>query len=788
MKKVLAIILTAALLLSAFGVTAFAAEGEKPELTKGPWDGYWWMTGGARISFENHRVDYVKTVLYREGDENEGGLVVDNEVLPGATYDLASNTLTIKDLKLANVDLYLFYMGDDFKLKVEGECELEYISVRNYIGYHSSSLNITGTGTLTVNAGKTSSDAIYFYGDGESMMHLDIADSVTVHLYAKDNATETQPQHVTTIWSTSIEPGDGGAITVGGKTMPEAKGERRTYYEDVTVPGIIAESDGHEYSSGNLVRSKSDPEGTYAARSTTFYSNGEKQEGYYVAKYTYYPELDMYLEDPNFSTDYFSGKNMTTEEFEKEFTFILEPQPKKIQYTTEYREANRGYTGVKMMRTDDPGTVYIGCDEDWHSTRLDEDIDTYDIYKAHWDEDEQFYVVEDDSVQTVDADELENAGFTIVTSEVERHVSMKCWIKGAPYDSDNGNSLESYDLVERESDPEGLYAFMYAYSSGGVMSGVHISPVDYDEENDEYYLRGYYGGVVGEDIFDIDYSEWESGNSEFSYKTETVEQRVEIKYITEYYGYENYSSEAVLVKKDGEPDKLYAYDNWYRESVTPENLRHDLFQVEYNEDNGHYYFVGSYILEEFQDLSEMESQGYHVVTEDQQVSYMKKSGVGYSTAYSVYADSEGNRYFSDWNDNFYLVDESKKFAYGDRDFYIGDSDTLCKDIKKSDLTKLRNEVITDEYSYRIEGTEYHHTGTGKESYLLGDVNNDNLIDINDATIIQKYIADYDLPNPEIIKLCANINGDSDIDISDVTLIQKHIADYELPYPIGKPIG
>ena len=39
MKKLLAIILTAALLMSVCGVSAFAAEDDQPSLTSGPWDG-----------------------------------------------------------------------------------------------------------------------------------------------------------------------------------------------------------------------------------------------------------------------------------------------------------------------------------------------------------------------------------------------------------------------------------------------------------------------------------------------------------------------------------------------------------------------------------------------------------------------------------------------------------------------------------------------------------------------------------------------------------------------------
>lgn len=70
---------------------------------------------------------------------------------------------------------------------------------------------------------------------------------------------------------------------------------------------------------------------------------------------------------------------------------------------------------------------------------------------------------------------------------------------------------------------------------------------------------------------------------------------------------------------------------------------------------------------------------------------------------------------------------------------------------------------------------------------LGDVDGNGKVDISDATTLQKYLAEYELPNRELIKLCGDVDGNNKIDISDATTIQKYIAEYELPYPIGEPI-
>ena len=128
MKRILSFVLVMALLLSLFTVPVFASEpedGDEPlGPTTGPTDKFSWMWGGAILSFNGPTEPESAYVLKRVGDMTEGHLEVDNEAVPGATYDLASNTLTIKDLKLPEHNLDVLFMGDDFKLKVEGECEL----------------------------------------------------------------------------------------------------------------------------------------------------------------------------------------------------------------------------------------------------------------------------------------------------------------------------------------------------------------------------------------------------------------------------------------------------------------------------------------------------------------------------------------------------------------------------------------------------------------------------------------------------------------------------------------
>jgi len=70
--------------------------------------------------------------------------------------------------------------------------------------------------------------------------------------------------------------------------------------------------------------------------------------------------------------------------------------------------------------------------------------------------------------------------------------------------------------------------------------------------------------------------------------------------------------------------------------------------------------------------------------------------------------------------------------------------------------------------------------------ILGDVDGDGVVTINDATMIQKCIAEFEMPDNFVLKAC-DTNGDGRITISDATEIQKYVAEYEIPYPIGKMV-
>ncbi len=67
------------------------------------------------------------------------------------------------------------------------------------------------------------------------------------------------------------------------------------------------------------------------------------------------------------------------------------------------------------------------------------------------------------------------------------------------------------------------------------------------------------------------------------------------------------------------------------------------------------------------------------------------------------------------------------------------------------------------------------TGGEAETLEIGDINGDGGININDATMIQKYLAELETLTPEQLK-AADTDGDGNININDATNIQKFIAE------------
>lgn len=70
--------------------------------------------------------------------------------------------------------------------------------------------------------------------------------------------------------------------------------------------------------------------------------------------------------------------------------------------------------------------------------------------------------------------------------------------------------------------------------------------------------------------------------------------------------------------------------------------------------------------------------------------------------------------------------------------------------------------------------------------ILGDTSGDGIVNINDVTVIQQHLAEFDLLS-ELSGLAADVNQDGKTDIEDATIIQMFLAEYSVRYPIGSLI-
>lgn len=85
-----------------------------------------------------------------------------------------------------------------------------------------------------------------------------------------------------------------------------------------------------------------------------------------------------------------------------------------------------------------------------------------------------------------------------------------------------------------------------------------------------------------------------------------------------------------------------------------------------------------------------------------------------------------------------------------------------------------------------EGTSGTYNVVLAEQMLFGDTNLDGVVNIKDATLIQKYIAKLaDIEGMQ--NILADVTEDGKINIKDATAIQKYVAKVETPYRVGELI-
>ena len=121
----------------------------------------------------------------------------------------------------------------------------------------------------------------------------------------------------------------------------------------------------------------------------------------------------------------------------------------------------------------------------------------------------------------------------------------------------------------------------------------------------------------------------------------------------------------------------------------------------------------------------------------------------------------------------------------------------CSSLRFLELPKSVNSISTTAFKdtsvtlgVYFDSYAYHYAKDNDMEYelidcvKLGDANNDDNVDVNDATFIQSYLAE--LATLEGIYLhAADTNEDGEVDVSDATAIQMYAAEYQTGHPIGQ---
>ena len=166
-KKMAALVTAVVLAVSA--AVSFAVPQVKA--ANGPCD-----TGDWAYAYINVRNGEESNLLF----SSEGTNSID-----GMSYDRESNTLTLNNYKSSTTVIVTNMMGDDFKINLVGDNEIG--SIDSYGDAWGGSINISGNGSLVINADKSDDYGIAFFAEGTNSV-LSVADTCNVTIYSGSRA------------------------------------------------------------------------------------------------------------------------------------------------------------------------------------------------------------------------------------------------------------------------------------------------------------------------------------------------------------------------------------------------------------------------------------------------------------------------------------------------------------------------------------------------------------------------------------------------------------------------
>ena len=268
-----------------------------------------------------------ESVIYNTGQVN-------NEALAGATYDSASNTLTLNNFSNDHASVVANAMGDDFKIKAEGNNSIG--RIYTYGDGQGGSVTVTGTGTLNVNENAGLECAVEMMAE-DSYTSFTVDKTVNVKLHAQKD--------VIAIWGSKITDAGSAVVLKNGQSV--SVGAEEYTYETAAdrVPGLLFSDDPTSY--------------YLCQKDNTLYYYSSSSSGYYVSANTvlYDEASGTYFQDSTSSSSAFNTQ-VDHETFEAEYTVVTsEKVPVYYAYANSYgyavsKDANGNRYVVSSMYMD----------------------------------------------------------------------------------------------------------------------------------------------------------------------------------------------------------------------------------------------------------------------------------------------------------------------------------------------------------------------------------------------------------------------------------------------------
>ncbi len=280
MKKAISLLISIVLILSVLSPVSVVAENGPYPAPDGDFD------ADAGI-FETE--DYSSILLFSMAEDFGAALYPQDEEYPipdsvsdVAHYDIETNTLFLSGLKGKDLNLYLYNMGDDFKISLSGYNEL--CSIASITTSRGGSITITGEGELVLNRNEESfTGGLTIVAEGDNSV-LTIDENVMLKAYAYNDGEDYLPS-ISVIGTTAQVP-----VVINGILNCGTAEENKYIYDDIATKTVfeIANNATSYYEEGFILEGDNG-EKTYFIGYTDYES-----DGYFLYSLAYDNELGLY--------------------------------------------------------------------------------------------------------------------------------------------------------------------------------------------------------------------------------------------------------------------------------------------------------------------------------------------------------------------------------------------------------------------------------------------------------------------------------------------------------------